>query len=305
MQKSKRNKIRLTIGVPVMNQHELTVDFLDLIFKNTHTIDEILFVDNGSQPHLSDYLWEKRYEMMRSNKITVIRNLHNVGVRDALNQIMKVSHNNEVIVYTHNDVEFLEKGWDEKLRTAFENHPEAGVIGAYGAKGIGTSDIYTIPYEMHQLARNGNVSNCPMDKKVHGFRNLRNEFENVAVFDGFFMAIKKELLEKTGGFSNILPQHHNYDNLISLQSLENGYENIIIPLGINHLGGRTDVGEDWTRGFGKTKQQIHIDAHPPFYEYGKGKLPVWVEDIYEYDGEKIIGYNLFMNRELVKTKMYA
>jgi hypothetical protein len=70
------------------------------------------------------------------------------------------------------------------------------------------------------------------------------------------------------------------------------------------LGGRSDVGEDWTKGWGKSKQDIHTESHPLFYEYGKGVLPIFVEDIYEYDGEKIIGYNLFMNRELVKTKMY-
>jgi len=146
-----------------------------------------------------------------------------------------------------------------------------------------------------------------MDKKIHGFRNMENNFENVAVFDGFFIAVKAELLKKTEGFGGKgkIKFHHNYDNLLSLQSLEFGYENILIPLNINHIGGQTDVGEDWATGFGKTKQQVHQEAHPPFYEYGRGKLPVLIEDIYDSNGKKIIGYNLFMNRELIKTKMYA
>jgi glycosyltransferase involved in cell wall biosynthesis len=294
--------MKITIGVPVMNQHELTMSFLDLIFKNTNQIDEILLVDNGSQPHILEYIYQNRYDYFRSNKITVIRNNQNVGVREALNQILQVSHG-DVIVYSHNDVEFLEKGWDDKVREAFEKHPEAGIIGAYGAKGIGTNDIYQTPYVMQQLARQFCVSNCPMDKEVHGFRNMDNEYENVAVFDGFFMAIKKELLDKTKGFSNILPEHHGYDNLICIQSLEQGYENILISLGLNHIGGQTDVKENWSVGFGKTKQEIHRDSHPPLYEYCRGKLPIMISDIYN-ENAKICGYELYLNRKLVKTKIY-
>ena len=294
--------MKLSIICAILNQHELTLDFLDLIFKNTNQLDELILIDNGSQPHISDYLWEKRYDFMRSNKITIIRNNQNLGAIEPLNQGLSISQN-EICIFTHNDVLFNEKGWDDKIREAFKKHPEAGMVGAYGAKGIGNANIYQVPYVMQQLARNGNVSNCPMNKEVHGFRNLQNEFENVAVFDGFFMAIKKELLKKTEGFGKGLYWHHNQDNLISIQSLENGYENIVIPLNIFHLGGRTDCGEDWTKGTGKTKQQIHQEAHVPFFEYGRGILPVMILDIYD-ENNKIVGYELYMNRKLVKTKIY-
>jgi hypothetical protein len=142
-----------------------------------------------------------------------------------------------------------------------------------------------------------------MDKSIHGFRNLKRQYENVAVFDGMFMAIIKGLLNKTKGFSDILPQHHNYDNLICVQSLQNGYENIVVGLDFDHLGGRTDVGENWSEKFGKTKQEIHRDAHPPFYEYCKGVLPIMIDDVHD-EQMNIIGYQLYMNRELIKTKMY-
>jgi glycosyltransferase involved in cell wall biosynthesis len=305
--------MRLTIGIPVMNQEEETLRCLQQIIETCHQVDEIILVDNGSTYPLSETLKEKLPQMTFSegivNHITpsmildnIIRNETNLGVRPALNQIFEKA-TGDVIIYTHNDVQFFEEGWDDKIRGAFAVHQDAGIIGAYGAKGIGTIDIYETPYVMQQLARSSCVSDARMDKAVHGFRNLKNEFEDVAVFDGFFMAIKKELLEKTGGFSDILPQHHNYDNLICIQSLENGYRNLIVSLDVEHLGGRTDTREDWSKGMGKEKIDIHRDAHPPLYEYGRGLLPIYIQDIYNEE-DRIIGYELWMNRELKKTVIY-
>ena len=300
--------MKITIGVPVLNQFELTLEFLKKLLSSTKSATElcnksleIILVDNGSISSLEEFLRNKCPELFNNN-LQIIRNATNIGVRESLNQIWNQS-SGDVIVYTHNDVMFYEQGWDSKIRIAFADNPEAGIVGAYGAKGIGTSNIYEAPYEMNQLARNGNVSNGRMDQSIHGFRNLKRKYENVAVFDGYFLAIKKELLDKTKGFSDILPQHHNYDNLICVQSLENGYENIVVGLDLDHLGGRTDVGENWSEKFGKSKQDIHIEAHPPFYKYCKGLLPVLVEDVYNEDSE-IIGYQLFMDRKLKKTKIY-
>lgn len=293
--------MKITIGIPVFNQEEQTLKCLRLIFENTNCIDEIVIVDNGSTERFED-TFKKEFPHVDKLNLIVIRNEQNLGVRPALNQIFKKA-TGDIVVFTHNDVEIYEKGWDEKIRAAFSVHTNAGIIGAYGAKGIGDSNIYQVPYVMQQLARQSCVSNARMDRGIHGFRNLQNDFENVAVFDGFFMAIKKELLEKTQGFSDILPIHHSYDNLICIQSLENGYENILLSLDITHVGGQTDVKEDWVKGTGKSKADIHADAHPPLYEYGRGLLPIQIFDIYNED-DRIIGYELWMNRELKKEVMY-
>jgi glycosyltransferase involved in cell wall biosynthesis len=297
-----KTPLTLSIGIPVLNQFSETARCLKQIHDTAKNFKKIYIVDNGSSPEFVASLKGAKIDSEIINKIVIIRNKKNVGVRPALNQIWKAS-TEDIIVFTHNDVEFFEPDWDKKVIEAFDRHPQAGIIGAYGAKGLGSNDIYEEPYQIMQLARGGNVSNCIMNMNVHGFRKLQAPYENVAVFDGFFMAIKKELLDKTNGFSNILPQHHNYDNLISIQSIEHGYENIVIPFGFSHLGGRTDVGEDWTQGTGKTKQDIHTEAHPPLYEYGRGKLPIAIEDIYDEDN-KLYGYNLYMDRKLVKTKIY-
>jgi GT2 family glycosyltransferase len=295
--------MKMTLGIPILNQHQLTVDCLKLLEKNAFGIDEVILIDNSTE---SDFLAFKGLQEVDSrllNKMKVIRNSANVGAIESLNQIWK-NATGEIIFFLHNDTQVFEKDYDLKIKKTFENIPEAGIVGCYGAKGFCTQDIFQVPYQMGQLARNNNVSNCLMNKQVHGFRNLAVPYENIAVLDGFMMVIKKELIDKTDGFGKILFWHHNQDNLICVQSLQLGYENIVIDFKAAHIGGQTDVKENWTEGTGKTKSEIHSESHIPMYKYLKGVAPIFIEDIYSEEGNKIIGYNLYMNRKLVKTKIY-
>jgi GT2 family glycosyltransferase len=96
----------------------------------------------------------------------------------------------------------------------------------------------------------------------------------VAVLDGFCLICNIKMLEKVGGFDErSYPLHHMYDNDICLESIRAGYKNIVIDMDVDHHGGMTDVGEDWAAPFGKTKDQVHKEAHPPFYQKWRGVLP--------------------------------
>lgn len=256
----------MKIGVCFLaiNQPEMTQKMLDLLRENeSGAMLPLCVIDNGSNPPLRDWLNGLREGDM------VIRNDINVGVRPALNQAFTYFKEQvDFIFYTHNDVFIYEKGWDTKLVRILSEVPNVGVAGFYGAKGIGTSDIYQGGYAMQQLIRVENVSNCHrMDAAVHGFRPIAQgrETEQVAVMDGFSLIVNVELLKATNGFDNAYPPHHNYDNDICLESLDRGYDNIVIAMDAQHLGGQTDVKEAWNEPFGKSKQQIHIDAHPVLY----------------------------------------
>jgi GT2 family glycosyltransferase len=280
-------EMKIAVVVPVMNQPEVTQQFIDQLRSTEgETKPMLVIIDNGSTPPVRDWLIGLRQGDL------VVRNDHNVGVMPALNQGYQVLKNAvDFIFYTHNDVMIHEQGWDDKLVRILEekNKPVhgddygIGVAGFYGAKGIGTPGIYTNPYVMNQLIRIENVSNCIRMDPVHGYRQIRGgqETEEVAVMDGFSLIVNVELLNKLGGFDRSYPEHHMYDADICISSLNEGYRNIVIAMDAYHSGGKTDVGEDWASGFGKTKQQIHTEAHPVFYEKwrpGKHKvhLPVRV-----------------------------
>lgn len=256
--------MRIAIGVPILNQPEMTQQFLDTLRANEGEHLPIILVDNGSTPPLRDWL------IGLTEGDFVIRNDENVGVRTALNQIYQVAKPNfDYIIYLHNDVLIHEKDWDKKIIRNLAEDDNIGVAGFYGAKGIGVPGIYSVPYQIHQLVRTENVSNCiRMNAAVHGFRNIRGgkETEEVAVLDGFCLIVNMNLLKQTDGFDRNLPPHHMYDNDICLESIDRGFKNVVIAMDADHLGGRTDVGEDWTKPFNKSKADIHAEAHPIFYE---------------------------------------
>lgn len=262
--------MRITVVVPVLNQQEVTQQFLDKIRETEGSAKlPLLIIDNGSTPPVRSWL-----HGLREGDL-VVRNEENVGVMPALNQAWRVlKDSTDYIFYTHNDVLIHEKNWDDKLVRVLSELPGCGVAGFYGAKGIGTHDIYRTPYYMHQLVRVENVSACHrMDAAIHGFRPPSGETERVAVMDGFSLIVKTELLNELDGFDRNYPVHHNYDNDICLESLDKGYNNYVIAMDAEHLGGRTDVGEDWASKFGKSKAEIHQEAHPVLYNKWS---PDWV-----------------------------
>jgi GT2 family glycosyltransferase len=254
--------MNITVAVLVLNQQELTQRWLDTIRENEGSAKlPLLVIDNGSTPPVRDWLIGLR------DGDLVVRNDENIGVMPGLNQAWQVLKDvTDYIFFPHNDLMIYEKNWDDKLVRVLSDLPDCGVAGFYGAKGIGTNDIYRSPYVMQQLIRLENVSACTrMNAAVHGFRPPRGETEEVAVMDGFSLIVRTELLNKLGGFDRSYPPHHNYDNDICLESIDKGYRNFVISMDADHLGGRTDVGEDWNKNFGKTKAEIHRDAHPVLY----------------------------------------
>ncbi len=267
--------MRLALVTPVLNHRDETLRCLDSFRTYARDWDEIelIVVDNGSSLPVSEWGIEAAL---------FIRNEVNVGVLPALEQAYRQA-TADYLFFTHNDVVMYEPEWDAKLVRALADAGNVGVAGLFGAKGLGTPDLYKTPYHIAQLGRRENVSGCWRMPAVHGYRPPRGEWERVAVLDGFSLIVKRTLVDDLGGFDLNLPPHHNYDNHTCLQSLDRGLVNIVVAADAYHHGGLTDVSEPWNEPFGKSKAEIHRDAHYPyFYEYwrpGKRRvaLPVTVE----------------------------
>ena len=258
---------KFCVGIPIMNQPQTSQKCLDLLNERTGTRPQIIIVDNGSQPPVRDWLVGLRDDDQ------VIRNDPNAGVTRALNQIWGVAKDfgNDYVINIHNDVYIYEDGWVDKIDTLLGQVGNVGVAGFFGAYGIGTSDIYKTPYDFRQCARQLPISGVKC-RVNHGQLRMNPVFlwNYVAVLDGFSLICNIEMLEKVGGFDEgRYPLHHNYDNSLCLESINAGYKNIVIDMDVDHHGGMTDVGEDWASPFGKNKDQVHKEAHPPFYDHWK------------------------------------
>jgi len=250
--------MNLSLVIPVHNQQKITQTCLDSFRSTAERWDEVdcLIIDNGSKAPACEWGLPCR----------VLRNENNIGVLPAMQQGYKNTVG-DFIFFTHNDVVVYEHGWDVKIIGVLRNVPNVGVAGLFGAKGIGSPNLYVLPYDKNQLGRSGNVSGCHRMPAHHGYRLMNKDFEYVAVLDGFSLIINRRFLDENNGFDLNLPPHHMYDNHTCLQSLNLGYKNIVISLDAFHSGGQTDVNEQWNNVFGKSKKEIHDEAHYPYFYY--------------------------------------
>lgn len=267
--------MKLALCIPVIN-HQIETEQCIKSFKDN--VDnwqdiELLIIDNGSEIPATEWGIEGVDER------SILRNEKNVGVLPALQQAYEYFKYSEVeyIFFTHNDVTMFEKGWDTKIIKTLEginagHFKGVGVAGFYGAKGLGTSELYVRDYQMHQLVRVENVSNCNRMPAGHNYRNIKGpeNWEQVAVMDGFSLIVSTKFLNEQNGFDTNLPAHHMYDNHTCMQAIDRGYMNIVIAMDAVHHGGVTDVSENWNEPFGLDKAEIHRLAHYPyFYNYWK------------------------------------
>ena len=183
-----------------------------------------------------------------------------------------------VIAFIHDDVEINEEDWDTRVEAEF-NDPAVGVVGFGGALWHGDADIYKVPYRLQQLGRSFYRSNTT-DAESHGerFTGARD----VATLDGFALIVRKELLDKAGGFPvGELPDHHCYDYWMTLTCWRFGYRVRLCGVKCHHKGGLTAVTKEYQEWATKTKwgsdAEMHKQGHRWLYDEFVDVLPVRVQ----------------------------
>ena len=180
-----------------------------------------------------------------------------------------------VIAFMHDDCEIHDPDWPAKVEAEFAD-PKVAVVGLGGALGLGDPELYKVPYNLNQLARKDYFSN-QTDFEVHGQRETGSR--NVAVVDGFFMAIRTSFLGEIGGWSGFPYTFHMYDAYICLKALELGYRIRMTGISCTHHGGGTSTGPeyiDWCKERGTTPECEHQEPHRFIYENFREVLPVRV-----------------------------
>jgi len=184
-----------------------------------------------------------------------------------------------IIAFIHNDVIMQEQDWDTRVLAAF-NDSQVGVVGFGGALTHGSPDIYKVPYKLQQLGRSYYFSNVD-DAEEHGTR-FKWEME-VAVLDGFALIVRRELLEKMGGWQpEKWPPHHIYDYRVCCEAHRHGYKVMLVGVRCHHLGGRTATRGDYLEWCKTTKWGsdlgMHEAGHKMLYEEYRDVLPWEVKE---------------------------
>lgn len=266
-----------TVVIPVLNQHEATMQYVQSWFNTAKSPFKLIFIDNGSTEPLAEQPFAERW--CREYDVSIIRNDTNTGVYPTFQQGFEIT-DSDFIFYSHNDVEMKEYGWDDKLiriLSRLSSQHKVGVCGMYGAKGIGTPEIYRAPYHFTQLMRWDCITVESMAFTAE--RKIESDYERVMVLDGFSLIVSRAMVNKAmaGKFDyESYPVHHMYDQDICVTSHYGGYNNYVLDIDCKHHGGQTSTKEKWAEDLGSTDLIIHRKAHEVFYKKWYGKLPIGV-----------------------------
>jgi len=173
-----------------------------------------------------------------------------------------------ILGFVHDDVVMHEKGWDQRVLDEFED-PNVGLVGFGGALGLGDADIYQKPYELSQLARHKFLSNM-REAEAHGER-FTGECD-VSCFDGFSLFVRREILERCGGWPQNSPiGYFMYDAWLSCEVHRQGWKARLVGVDCDHLNGRST-------GLGPKLDRTDFEkAHEYIYETCRDVLPMRIK----------------------------
>lgn len=147
----------------------------------------------------------------------------------------------EYCLFLHEDVLFHTKNWGKSLLDHFDSDSSLGLIGVAGSK-----NHTLVPSAWWDCSENDKVIRILQHKPGGQKENQNQGFEakkvvEVAVIDGVFMALRKEV---NAHFDQTLSGFHGYDLDLSLAVQEKGYKVAVIQdvvlehfsLGNLHLG---------------------------------------------------------------------
>ena len=189
------------------------------------------------------------------------------------------------MVWIHADCFIYEKDWDKRLISYFETIDKLGIVGLFGAQGCMPNGgrIQDVEFSGQQAGWSNMV-----EAEIHG-RRLREPYHAVSIFDNFFMALNRKMLNEAGGMElGGLKYHHYHDRYMSLESLRLGYKNIVMNAYCHHVGNiaaSTPLYQQWqekTIGNATDSIQIHEDNKKLFMNRFESVLPLYVENDFSY-----------------------
>lgn len=264
--------MRMTIGVAYYNNPENLKRFFKNLLETTSFIDELIIVDNGSDPEYA--LYEILVNSKNIGDFTIIRNKENLGLTKAYNQIYKKS-TGDWIAILHNDITIHEQNWDlrvkEEIKKESANH-KIGLVGFGGGRGIGKDGS--------RLCFMSNLLNA----EGHGIRIEKTT--PAAIIEGSVLICNRKMLDATGGFFDCDNFHYVYDYDISMSSINAGFLNMVVPVKLDHICGITYLNKRFASEHPKT-QEINDHAWKNWNErwLDTGKLPYLITEDWEELGD--------------------
>lgn len=227
-----------------------------------------------THPEISDHLLNAG--VVAEVPVDFYHNKPNIGVVPAYQKLWEQHKDLDFLMYAHDDIAIHDHNWFERVAMEFMD-PDVAVVGFGGATGIGTPELYKTPYRIQQLIRHDYRSN-QTGWNVHGLQEIGER--DVAVVDGFFMAVRGTFLKQIGGWAWMQCEFHCYDLAMCLEAIRRGKKVRTVGVNCTHFGGGTSTKAeyvDWLKERGRTPEQDHLEPHIWLADRYRDLLPYHVK----------------------------
>ncbi len=260
-QKKEQSEKKHLVSIIILthNQLEYTKKCIDSIFQHTKTPFELIIVDNNSTDGTVQYLkseiaknkiplpgteqgniekHDQDIPVHQKNKfrIKIIENKENKGFAEGNNQGI-IEAKGDYILLLNNDT-VVTPGWLERLIYCSERKPEIGIAGPKSNYVSGPQSIKDVPYDENSLSGLNEYA-CHLAEK-HA-----RQFQYHLRITGFCMLIKREVIQKIGGFDIRYKFGNLEDSDFCLRTALAGFDACIAEdCFVHHFGNRTFIGSE-------------------------------------------------------------
>lgn len=188
-----------------------------------------------------------------NTKIIFVTNGGAMGLAQLYGEMMKnKSIESDIIVFCHDDIEFLRSGWGKEVLRLFDEHKDYGIIGVAGSAEYGDKGgwwLYTDNTYGQVLHKHNGESWLTTFSPL-----LDKDLAEVCVIDGLFMAINRKRVTKN--FDPNLKGFHMYDIDFCLANFLDGKTKIGVTTNIrlshNSIG---EVSEQWYKNLAQVNEK--------------------------------------------------
>jgi glycosyltransferase involved in cell wall biosynthesis len=214
-----------------------------------------------NNPNFSEYI--KKTCGIKNVQVIEVENPGLFSLSEAYNKILDKSEN-EIVVFTHDDILFEKEYWGKRILEHFEKKPEYGILGVAGTTFYPSSgrwwdiqgEMIGQVYHQHQGKKWLSEYNKPFGSRI---------IDSVIV-DGLFFAIKKSNIKER--FDETVNGFHFYDTTFCIKNFLSGVKiGTISNVPLTHLS------------IGMTNEQWELNRQL-FVKKFDGKLPIKIKNEY-------------------------
>ena len=220
----------IKIGIPVVDQHDLTykcLNYLNANCSNPESI-EIIIIDNASKDP-----YDALPSMPQKIRTSIIRNKANRGYYWPLLQVVAGTTSADLVGLMHNDLFIYQANWDMILRDVFIQNGKLGMVGVCGSSEIDDRGGRGGGTMCNFRGQNGGQLQAHTGKRI-------TDLQPALILDSMFMVMRQPVVEALR-IDDHITLCHFMDKLWPIRTLSAGFDIGILGLEVDHMGGKTAV----------------------------------------------------------------